>query len=160
MCSSCYVDRELGRGHPAGGPRGPHSHPADPAGRGQPAKSSPRASGRAAYLRAARPTSGPRGQPAGRARAATPRSRLPPASLGFFPFMCSFVCVKIMPNVVPSPSIFWGSRLIARSPCHRRREKNLEPQKIDGHSNVCTHYSPPCCLCRDHGEVGAAAVLN
>ena len=31
-----------------------------------------------------------------------------------------------------SPSTFWGPRLIARSPRLRRREKNLEPQKIDG----------------------------
>ena len=34
------------------------------------------------------------------------------------------------------PSIFWGPRLIARSPHLRRREKNLEPQKIDGLSTI------------------------
>ena len=35
-------------------------------------------------------------------------------------------------NIILCPSIFWGPRLIARSPRRRRREKNLEPQKIDG----------------------------
>ena len=39
-------------------------------------------------------------------------------------------------KTVLSPSIFWGPRLIARSPFRRRREKNLEPQKIDGHSII------------------------
>ena len=37
-------------------------------------------------------------------------------------------------RTVLCPSIFWGLRLIARSPRCRRREKNLEPQKIDGRS--------------------------
>ena len=36
------------------------------------------------------------------------------------------------------PSIFWGPRLIARSPRRRQREKNLEPQKIDGLSKYHT----------------------
>ena len=37
------------------------------------------------------------------------------------------------------PSIFWGPRLIARSPRRRQREKNLEPQKIDGLSTSTFH---------------------
>ena len=39
-------------------------------------------------------------------------------------------------NIILCPSIFWGPRLIARSPRRRRREKNLEPQKIDGISRL------------------------
>lgn len=39
---------------------------------------------------------------------------------------------KLYRDYILCPSIFWGPRLIARSPRHRWREKNLEPQKIDG----------------------------